>query len=479
MVPPDWELFYGGARGGGKSDTVLGLILAHCIEHRQSAKALIIRSEYKQLRDLRERGRVIFGAAGARWVGGEESCFIFPNGARIYLGHCRTTKDAAKWQGWEITFLAIEELTNWPDEEPIRMLHAAIRSAKGVQTQWMATGNPGGPGHPWVKEKWIEGAVPYEPRPVLDEEGDVLLDGNGQPRLQVFIPARVEDNPALLESDPSYVINLKRQAKHLARAWLLGDWDVAPGAYLESCWDPSVHLIDDIEPPWWWPRWVAIDWGTARPYAVGWLCHRPDDNAIILYRELYGWGGRANVGTREGASEVADRIIRINETAERPDAKWYTGVGDANMWNEDGTERGVSPASVMRDRGLMLRKGPNRTPGSRVGTLNVLVDLLRTRRFLVARSCKHWLRTVPVLAPDPDNPEDVDTNSEDHALDMTRYGIWLWETVARPDRLPDTARRGRTLPPRIAGERSGIQIDQRTLQPVVRPGAALEFLDDA
>jgi hypothetical protein len=40
----------------------------------------------------------------------------------------------------------------------------------------------------------------------------------------------------------------------------------------------------------------------------------------------------------------------------------------------------------------------------------------------VFATCQHLIRTLPALQHDPDRPEDVDTEGEDHAPDDIRYG---------------------------------------------------------
>lgn len=457
LTPLHWEIFYGGARGGGKTDTAIALAGQHCLLYGEAAVCLVIRAEKIQLRDFRQRAKQVYRPLGVRYVGGMDECFIFPNGGRIYLGHCRTVEDAEKWQGWGVNLLIIEELTNWPNPEPVRRLFGCVRSARTVggrpvPARWFATGNPGGRGHSWVKEEWIEGSEPFVPRPVVDERGRQMLGADGKPAERVFIPAKLEDNPALLKVDPGYVGRLERQAGHLAHAWRWGDWDVAPGAFFEKVWDPAVHVIDNFDPPYYWPRSVSIDWGSAKPYSVGWWCIRPDDGAAIRYRELYGYGGRANVGTRETVKEVAARMTQIEEEHEPPGAVWRPDVADPSMWAEHGHERGLSLASEMRDAGReRLQRGPKGTIG-RVATLGLVASALQDRKLFVMKRCRHWLRTVPVIAPDPDNPEDVDTEAEDHCIDETRYFFWTWHRRQAAVRPEEEKRRARPRPAVVSGE---------------------------
>jgi len=437
-VPAGIEVFYGGARGGGKTDGIIGRWLLHEAKWGARARGLVFRTEFTQLRDFRRRCVEVFGTVTpARWASAENS-FVFASGATLTLAHARTEDDAAKYQGWSVNFLGFEEIGEWPSPGPIWRLYGILRDATGVGLVWLATGNPGGAGHAWVREEFVEGKHPYTLYAVRGPDGKPLLNAKGKTKRRVFIPAKVTDNPKLLENDPDYLVNLRRQAGHLARAWEHGDWDVAPGAYLEDVYDSAVHVIDDFQPPPWWPRFIALDWGFRAPYSVGWYTVRPDDGALIRYRELYGYGGKPNVGARRTVGEVAALIKRANEDHERPDAAWKRNVADASMWAEAGRQRGASLATEFAEHGVRFHPGPSERR-SRVATLGILVSRLRDRRFFVTRSCRHWIRTVPVITPDPDYPEDVDTDAEDHAIDETRYACWLWENYGA--RAVDTRRR--------------------------------------
>ena len=447
QVPYAVEANLGGARGGGKTDAVIGAWIQHEACFAGAAKGVVVRTEFKQLRDFRERARLIFRRLPKRrrpkWVGGEEAGFRYPNGARLLLIHARTVDDAEKYQGWSVNFLAIEEMTHWKDPEPINRLFAILRDPH-VPTRFIASCNPGGPGHAWVKEDWIDPAPAYRSFEARGSDGQVLRrtlpDGRqGPPKRRVHIRALVKDNPLLLRRDPDYVLNLRRQAPHIARAWEHGDWDIAPGAYLEGLWDPERHVIDDFEPPHWWPRFMALDWGYRAPFSLGWYTLMPAEPRpkVIRYRELYGWGGRANVGARWPVPKVARALKRINAEHERPDANWALNVADRSMWNEDGRAKGGSVALEFSQAGVEFERGPG-GHGSRVATLGLLVSRLHDDTFLVCRRCKHWLRTVPLLPPDETHPEDIDTEAEDHAMDETRYALWSWEAYA--DSAPDRRR---------------------------------------
>ena len=76
-------------------------------------------------------------------------------------------------------------------------LFATLRTTSGARCQFRATCNPGGPGHHWVKN-WIIDNGPY--RPIKDAETGLI---------RIFIPAKINDNPALLNNDPNYINRLR------------------------------------------------------------------------------------------------------------------------------------------------------------------------------------------------------------------------------------------------------------------------------
>ena len=49
--------------------------------------------------------------------------------------------------------------------------------------------------------------------------------------------------------------------------------------------------------------------------------------------------------------------------------------------------------------------------------------MLADGRLKIFRTCKNLIRTLPQLPPDDNNPEDIDTDTEDHAADALRYGV--------------------------------------------------------
>ena len=84
----------------------------------------------------------------------------------------------------------------------------------------------------------------------------------------VFIPARVQDNPALLQADPRYIDRLKSTGSpQRVRAWLEGDWNVIEGAFFSEFM--ARHVITPFTVPAHWTKFRSMDWGSALPCIAG------------------------------------------------------------------------------------------------------------------------------------------------------------------------------------------------------------------
>ena len=151
---PADEVFFGGSRGGGKTDAALGKYALKASRHGK-AVGIFFRSSREDLREAIARSADIYGPLGAKYA---DRQWIFPGGARLRFEYLENVKDARNYQGHSYTDLFFEELTNWPNPEPINLLRATLRSASGIPVQFHATGNPGGPGHQWVKARYIDPA---------------------------------------------------------------------------------------------------------------------------------------------------------------------------------------------------------------------------------------------------------------------------------------------------------------------------------
>jgi|CXWL01.1.fsa_nt_gi hypothetical protein len=213
----EFEVLFGGARGPGKTEAGIVWIGEPYQEPRYHG--LAVRRNYDDMVDWIGRAKILLGVLGARFVSNPAQ-FIFPSGAHIRVGHLKDEDAYQKYQGAEHQRVLIEELTQIPSEESYLKLISSCRSTvDGLKPQVFCTTNPGGPGHLWVKSRFVDIGQPGKPVSFVDE-------ATGLKKWRIFIKALVEDNPTLMEKDPSYVAWLNSLPEDLRKAWREGSWDV-------------------------------------------------------------------------------------------------------------------------------------------------------------------------------------------------------------------------------------------------------------
>lgn len=418
---PVFEVFYGGARGGGKTDGSIGDWIQHSSTYGEHATGLFVRRKLTQLSEAIARAKFLCLKLGGRWHEQKKE-LVMANGARLRFAYLERDSDAEEYQGHNYTRLYVEEVTNFPLPDPIMKLKGTLRSAAGVPCGVRLTGNPGGPGHHWVRQRYI---VP-DPKGfrVIVEEEEVEIEPGVTVRAsidRVFIPARLRDNRRLLESDPGYVLRLRQTGSEaLVKAWLEGDWDAVDGKYFSE-WDNAKHIVrGKLEIPPHITRFRAMDWGSASPFSIGWYAVSDGTfgfarGALIKYREWYGWNGKPNVGLKMSANLVAQGIL----VRERGDRINY-GIADPSIFATNG---GPSIAEMMLVENCAWLRGDNaRQPGwEQMRKRLAAGDSQRDTLLLFHESCESSIRTIPHLQHDEKNAEDIDTDAEDHAGDETRY----------------------------------------------------------
>jgi len=436
---PCFEVFFGGARGGGKTHGMLLEWVAHQADYGAAASGVMIRRTFKQLEDTIREAKKLFIPLGAKWTSGGErqATFVFPAGGQLKFRHLENDADAENYQGQSFTRVYVEEIGNFPNPAPIFKLMATLRSAAGVPCGFRATGNPGGPGHQWVKARYITPApLGFK---VINEAYNNPFDNSTIQRDRVYIPSRLTDNKYL---GAEYIANLSMSGgPRLVRAWLEGDWSVIEGAFFEN-WSDEKHVVRPFPLPGSWARFRAMDWGSAKPFCVGWYTVASDSRVIddlgrrriiprgclVKYREWYGAAANQhNVGLKKSVEAVADGILALEQDEPR-DVRGKTaiayGVADPAMFADTG---GPSHAERMAKKGVVWTPADNK----RISRDNKMGgwDMVRHRldgdddlpMLVVFSTCVNTIRTLPEQQHDPAKPEDIDTEGEDHAADETRY----------------------------------------------------------
>lgn len=426
LSTPATEVLYGGAAGGGKSHLMRIASIIWCAAI-PGLQVYIFRRIRDDLIKNHIEGPKGFRSVLAPWVACGfvtivEDEIRFWNGSKIYLCHCKDAKDVYKYQGAEIHVLLIDELTHFTDPM-YRFLRSRVRMVgvtlpeeyRGKFPRILCGSNPGNIGHLWVKETFVSPAAPMTLRAMAANDGGMLRQ---------FIPARLDDNPSMQEDDPGYEGKLSGLGSEaLVRAMRFGDWDVIEGAFFD-CWDRERHVVRPFAIPKHWTRFRSMDWGSAAPFSVGWwaIASEPTPagrltlprGCLVRYREWYGEGKKLH------AEVVADGI----KERERDDGI-LQGVLDPSAFRVDG---GPSIAERMALRGVHFRAADNtRVPqrGAMSGwdamRARMIGDADGNPMIVCFSTCVDSIRTIPVLQHDPDKPEDLDTDAEDHAADDWRY----------------------------------------------------------
>lgn len=419
LACPVFEIFFGGARGSLKTDGMLGEFAYHADRFGEHAIGLMVRRERTQLMETYERAQQIYKPLGFKFNDSDKVA-RGPTGARLRFAYLERDADAEAYQGHSYTRVYVEEIGNFPNSGPVLKLMATLRSPNGVPVGFRASGNPGGPGHQWVKARYIDDApLGWKVRTF---EYKNPFNGDIATRDRVFIPGKITDHNLL---GPEYIAQLQMSGSEtLVRAWLLGDWNVIQGAFFPE-FDITKHVIRPMALPEHWLRFRAMDWGSAKPFSVGWYAVSDGElaqfprGALIKYREWYGMKpDEPNIGLQMTAEQVGQGI-KERET----DEKIGYGVLDPSAFQVNG---GPSIAERMFPY-ASFRPADNK----RVAQAGALSGWDQVRSRLVGEderpmlyffeTCTNTIRTLPALQHDPDRAEDVDTDGEDHAPDETRY----------------------------------------------------------
>ncbi|UTC46120.1 terminase [Treponema vincentii] len=402
---PAFELFYGGAAGGGKSDFLLMDFLAGCNEGRSAWRGILFRRTYRELEDLIIRAKELYIPLGAHYHK-TENVFTFPTGSFLRLRYLERDEDVGSYQGHQYTWVGFDELGNYATDYCYLYMISRLRSAAGLKCYMRATGNPGGVGHSWIKMRFIDKKKP----------NTIYTDEKG--RTRCFIPSLLDDNRILMKNDPEYEKSLTLLPRYLYEALRYGNWDIVAGAAFEE-FRREEHVIKPfaLESGQWF-KFCAMDWGYAKPFSIGWWAVN-SEGRMIRYRELYGCEkGEANKGVKKSASEVAKEAYALS-VAEGATVM----VADPAVWSK--TDKEASIAEKFEAAGWKMIKANN----ERINGKMQLHQLLKTKgedgkpMLLVFDTCFDFIRTIPLLLPSKAHPEDIDTTMEDHIYDETRYAI--------------------------------------------------------
>lgn len=414
--------------------------------------------------------------------------WVWPTGEELLFRHVKKIADYEGFHGHEYPFIGWNELTKYPTSELYDKFMSVNRSTFKPETDTphrvvspndedasaahigsdnvlriyftdngaplppiplkvFSTTNPNGPGHGWVKRRFIDAAPRgkvvrqaveiFNPQTQLD---DIVI------KTQIAIFGSYRENIYL---PPGYIAELEKiKDKNLRRAWLFGDWDIVTGGALDDVWDRSVHVLPRFPVPHTWRLDRSMDWGSSHPFSVGWWAEANGEEAIIYHNgqeysfcppagtliQFAEWYGTGEIGTNKGlklsAASVADGIL------EREQGLALNGWIKRKVWAgpADNSIRDVREIDVDTIESKMAAKKvewtkSDKSPGSRKNGLQLMRDRLEAASkregpaLYFMDNCVASISTIPTLPRDPDKIDDVDTTAEDHPYDMARYRV--------------------------------------------------------
>ena len=461
-----FELLYHGTRGPGKSDTLL-MDFAQFVGSGWGLqyKGVIFRQTFPQLEDIITKTKRWFPQIfpGAKWNGSAYK-WVFPDGEELLFRQFNKPDDYWKYHGQEFQFVGWDELTNWPTLEGYKSMMSCLRTTHpDIPLRCRATTNPYGPGHNMVKFHFElpakDGIVRMRN---YSFENPVTGEMETHRLARLCVKGTIYENTILLAAQPNYIAQLMEQADNPAKmaAWLEGSWDIVSGGMFDDVWDANINILPRFVIPSTWRLDRSFDWGSSAPFSVGWWAESDGSDyrdAAGLWRssvrgdlfrvaEWYGWNGQPNKGLKMLAVDIA-KGIRQREAAMFPTRRVVAGPADSAIFT---VENGVSIARDMEKRirmedGSMARgvawTAADKRPGSRKTGWEAVRKMIRNAGpprdheqniiqgprekpgLFVLDNCDQFIRTVPVLPRCQKDPDDVDTDAEDHVGDEVRYRV--------------------------------------------------------
>jgi len=468
-----FEALYGGAAGGGKTETLLMLPIVRQFYTYPRFKMLFLRRTFPELdNEVIPRSKDYYPHAGFFPYQDQKKRWTHPGGGIIQFGHCEHEKDVAKYDTSEYNIICFDEATSFTRHQYLYLTMSRCRSASSNLPAFVRGGtNPGNISHGFFRKRFVEPA--RDGYTILREKRE--FHGVIRELSRIFIPSKAKDNSYLMQADPNYIARLDSLPAAERAAKLLGDWWSFSGQVFDD-WrdvplpgDPenACHVVEPFRIPDYWPRVLSIDWGFSAMTIAGWYAINPVPNAkyrakIYKYREY--------TALKTKISSWASDIARLSQGEEFIDI-----VLDPSAWGKRGDEltimeqfsqsSGFRPRRADNDRlgGKLLMqeyirftpKPPRYVPQTNFDhALFERIDRLKGPKaaaeyaglfiaeeeekflpqFQVFNTCVETIKTIPlcVYRREPDlkteqneegNSEDVQEFPGDDPYDETRYAL--------------------------------------------------------
>lgn len=391
------EVLYGGAAGGGKSYVQLIDAFLYALKYKGS-KQLILRRTYPELYMSLVRTSLSLYPPDVATYNQANHTWTFKTKSIIDFGYCNSEDDVYRYQSSEYDVIRFDELTHFTEHMYIYLL-SRLRGATPYPRSVKSTTNPGGIGHTWVKERWIDHGDPM--KKWTTDAGTT----------RIFIPARVQDNAFLMVADPDYIKRLDNLPENERKALRDGDWDVFEGRFFPE-WSRETHVVEPFPIPKGWRRVFAMDYGLDMLAGI-WVALDTMGNAYI-YREL----GKSGLII----SDAAQEILQYNGTDKIED--W---CAPPDLWNRR-QETGRSASEIFQSNGVPIRKVNNDREQGWLDLKEWLKPVKTEQgnyapRLRVFSTCKEIIKCMGSVLYDEKNVNDMANEPHEltHFPDALRY----------------------------------------------------------
>lgn len=351
--------------------------------------------------ELYPRGIATYNSSKHTWK--------FKNGSIIDFGYIDNEKDVYQYQSAEYDIIRFDELTHFTEYMYVYMI-SRCRGANPYPKGLKSSTNPGGIGHSWVKERFIDIGKPNEIHECL------LLPDKPDKSTRIFIPSLVQDNKFMLDYDPDYIKRLDMLPEKERQALKYGDWEIYDGMFFPE-FKRRTHVIEPFVIPDEWFRYISIDYGLDK-FAV--LFHAVDTRGTdYVYNEIH----ESNLIVSEAANKLKE--FPDNRKAKyrfAPPDLWNrrndTGKSAAEIFYENGVE--LTKCSADRVNGWLAVKEwikPFNTKDEQTGE-----EIIDTN-LKVFSNCINLIRCLQAVQHDEKNVNDVATEPHEltHITDSLRY----------------------------------------------------------
>ena len=401
-----FETLFGGAAGGGKSYGQLVDALLYALKYKKS-KQIIFRSTFADLEKSLIRVSLEVYPLSIADYNSSKHTWKFQNGSIIDFGYIQYEKDVYQYQSAEYDVIRFDELTHFTKFMYTYMI-SRCRGAKPYPKRIKSSTNPGGVGHTWVKERFIDIGNPNTVHTCKLETGQEVT--------RIFIPSLVTDNKFMLSYDPDYIKRLDALPEKERKALKYGDWDIYDGMFFPE-FKRRIHVIEPFQIPDAWNRYIAMDYGLDM-FAVLFIAVDTKGKAYV-YNEIH----KSNLIVSE-ARQTLKSIMR--------QYKYKFIYAPPDLWNRN-RDTGKSTAELFLEGGIHLTKASNNRIA---GWLNVKEwlkvkkirheqtgELYEDSDLKIFSNCINLIKYLPQLQHDEKDPNDVATEPHEptHITDALRY----------------------------------------------------------